>query len=353
MLRIGYWSISIALAACFGLGGATDAKEPGSGETVDEALCRLIETSAEARELPVGFLTRLIWRESSFRPNVVSRAGAQGIAQFMHGTARERGLADPFDPEAAIPAAAALLADLRRQFGNLGLAAAAYNARPARVRQWLAGRSGLPGETVSYVARVTGRKAREWAGDVLQAIPEPPPEQERCLPTLAHFRQLSLEEYVRPGPAPLPSPWHPGAYRSRATSLRRWRSRASSGSGRAMQSSWGTYGRWSSAPGSGVAEPARSIEFGCRRRAARRPTRSVTDCARPREAASCSKIDGRQTGGRAAAVRHEVTLLNVPFLFMARVPQSVDTAITAATIPGTCARLWPTRDRRGDCRSQN
>ncbi len=89
-------------------------------ETVGQALCRLVETSAKARGLPVPFLTRLIWQESSFRTTAISRAGAQGIAQFMPGTAQERGLADPFDPEQAIPAAAHFLSDLRTQFGNLG-----------------------------------------------------------------------------------------------------------------------------------------------------------------------------------------------------------------------------------------
>src|SRR5688572_30669654 len=129
MRRAGHWLMSFALAA--GLSASSPAaQDAGSDETVDEAICRLIETSAAAHALPVGLFTRLIWRESSFRLEVVSRAGAQGVAQFMPGTARGRGLADPFDPEAAIPAAAALLADLSRQFGNLGLAAAAYNAGP-------------------------------------------------------------------------------------------------------------------------------------------------------------------------------------------------------------------------------
>lgn len=138
-------------------------------ETVDQAICRMIEAAARAERIPAAFLTRLIWQESSFRPDVVSRAGAQGIAQFMPGTARERGLADPFDPEAAIPASAALLADLARRFGNLGLAAAAYNAGPDRVRRWLDGRAGLPSETVAYVARITGRSAEDWSADRLRA----------------------------------------------------------------------------------------------------------------------------------------------------------------------------------------
>jgi soluble lytic murein transglycosylase-like protein len=103
------------------------------GETIDQALCRMIERAAVSHRLPVDFFTRLIWQESSFRPGVSSRAGAQGVAQFMPGTARDRGLGDPFDPEQAIPKSAELLSELRARFGNLGLAAAAYNGGPARV----------------------------------------------------------------------------------------------------------------------------------------------------------------------------------------------------------------------------
>ncbi|MDP4024540.1 lytic transglycosylase domain-containing protein [Methylobacterium sp. NEAU 140] len=146
------------------LGPARAAPSEGATETVEQALCRLIEDSAKARGLPVPFLTRLIWRESSFRVGVVSRAGAQGVAQFMPGTARERGLADPFDPEQAIPHAAHLLADLRRQFGNLGLAAAAYNGGAGRVTGWLAGTGGLPAETRAYVLAITGAPAEDWRG---------------------------------------------------------------------------------------------------------------------------------------------------------------------------------------------
>jgi len=144
------------------------------GETVEQALCRLIESSAHARALPVPFLTRLIWRESAFRVGAVSPVGAQGVAQFMPGTARERGLTDPFDPEQAIPHAAHLLADLNRQFGNLGLAAAAYNGGPGRVSAWLAGTGGLPAETRNYVLAITGAPAEDWRGG---AGVEMPPEE--------------------------------------------------------------------------------------------------------------------------------------------------------------------------------
>jgi Transglycosylase SLT domain/SPOR domain len=142
---------------------AAPALPAGSTETVQQALCRLIDNSARAQRLPVDFFTRLIWQESSFRIGVVSPAGAQGIAQFMPGTAAERGLLDPFDPEQAIPKSAELLRDHLNRFGNIGLAAAAYNGGPNRVANWLADRGGLPDETRAYVYRITARSAEEWA----------------------------------------------------------------------------------------------------------------------------------------------------------------------------------------------
>lgn len=126
-------------------------------------MCRLIETSAQKEQLPIGYFTRLIFRESSFRPNVVSPAGAQGVAQFMPGTAAERGLADPFDPEQAIPESARFLSELRKRFGNLGLAAAAYNGGPGRVAAFQDRRGGLPLETRVYVEVVTGSPAEDWS----------------------------------------------------------------------------------------------------------------------------------------------------------------------------------------------
>ena len=82
----------------------------------------------KSSDIPVAFFARLLWQESRFRSGEVSRAGAQGVAQFMPSTAAEIGLDNPFDPYKALPASAKLLQKLRRDFGNLGLAAAAYNA---------------------------------------------------------------------------------------------------------------------------------------------------------------------------------------------------------------------------------
>lgn len=132
-------------------------------ESVRGAMCRLIDDAARSYDIPKDFLTRLIWRESSFRAKAISSAGALGVAQFMPGTARDRGLQDPFDPAEAIPAAAKLLSDLRGQFGNLGLAAAAYNGGPGRVSQWLSGTGSLFTETRTYVLFVTGKPVEDWA----------------------------------------------------------------------------------------------------------------------------------------------------------------------------------------------
>ena len=199
---------------CVALAPAARAQE---SETIDQALCRMIEAAATKHRMPVDFFTRLIWQESSFRPGVSSRAGAPGGGQFMPGTAAERGLADPFDPEQAIPKSAELLSDLRARFGNLGLAAAAYNGGPARVETWLAGRGGLPGETRGYVSIITGRTADDWAGDARGERPdvaqEGPPT--RCLVLVAAFRRGSdrrmLEAYTSPYTGPIEesplSPW--------------------------------------------------------------------------------------------------------------------------------------------------
>ncbi len=151
-------------ALIFALLAAAPASAEVGTENVVGTICGIIETSAHAQNVPVGFLTRLIWQESNFQTHAVSPAGAQGIAQFMPGTATARGLADPFDPEQAIPKSAALLAELKGQFGNWGLAAAAYNAGPSRVARFVKGDADLPGETQDYVSIVTGHAAQEWRG---------------------------------------------------------------------------------------------------------------------------------------------------------------------------------------------
>jgi hypothetical protein len=145
-----------------------NSKSPGvvSAETI----CLTLAKTALDNDLPIDFFTRLIWQESHFRSNAISYAGAQGIAQFMPATAVGRGLANPFDPLTALQAAGRFLNQLRIQFGNLGLAAAAYNAGPGRVEAWLGRRAPLPRETRIYVWAITKIPAEQWIG--LQDLPE-------------------------------------------------------------------------------------------------------------------------------------------------------------------------------------
>jgi Transglycosylase SLT domain len=164
------WSQPLpVLAEPQGTGVAEPAKPAATGRAATPAateICRVVSQAASDNGLPLDFFTRLIWQESRFNPEAISPKGAQGIAQFMPGTASGRGLANPFEPVQALREAASYLRELRTTFrGSLGLAAAAYNAGPGRVETWLAGRGGLPGETRAYVRAVTGHDAETWASD--------------------------------------------------------------------------------------------------------------------------------------------------------------------------------------------
>ncbi|MQA75856.1 MAG: transglycosylase SLT domain-containing protein, partial [Solirubrobacterales bacterium] len=113
-----------------------------------------IAAAARRWNVSASLLAAQLMAESNFNPFAVSSAGAQGIAQFMPGTAAAYGLGDPFDAEAAIDAQAHLMSDLLAQFGAIPLALAAYNAGPAPV----AACDCVPAipETQAYVARILG-----------------------------------------------------------------------------------------------------------------------------------------------------------------------------------------------------
>jgi transglycosylase-like protein with SLT domain len=156
-------------------GGSAPNAAAAQPPTTDD-ICRTLEQAAAQNALPVEFFARVIWQESRFNANAVSQKGAQGIAQFMPRTASQYGLVDPFDPTEALRHSASYLRELLDRFGNLGLAAAAYNAGPGRVSAWLAGHHGLPDETRNYVALVTGWTADEWASS------SPPAQAETTIP---------------------------------------------------------------------------------------------------------------------------------------------------------------------------
>ncbi len=167
--------------------------------------CPVIEQEARKNGLPVGFFTRLIWQESHFDPDALSPAGAQGVAQFMPRTALSRGLANPFKPTEALRESASYLHELSQSFGSLGLAAAAYNAGPARLAHWLAGQDELPSETIDYVLAVTGHAMTEWTA---KPIPELS-DEDSCADVVANLKIKSQPASV-PFESPLENPeWKP------------------------------------------------------------------------------------------------------------------------------------------------
>src|SRR5580704_8567106 len=180
-----------------------------------ESICLMVEGAARSNGLPVEFFARVIWQESRFRPEEVgpqTRSGdrAEGIAQFMPGTAAERRLLDPFDPVEALPKSAELLRELRQQFGNLGLAAAAYNAGPQRVRDWIAGKRAIPAETRHYVLAITGRSIDDWLatrGTQADATDRPAPNCRQLMATLKQQPNLYVRELARRVEAGVAKPW--------------------------------------------------------------------------------------------------------------------------------------------------
>ena len=201
--------VGAILAAGFVTCFTTPAFADGAAPATDNALatlCGIVETAAMKEGLPINFFTRLIWRESAFQPGAVSPAGARGVAQFMPHTASERGLGDPFDPAVAIPASAKFLAELAQRFGNLGLAAAAYNAGPNAVADWVVGHGSLPFETQDYVLAITEHDVEEWRGDKPPAQPSPDPN-EPCLASIEKLRIARGPGQASPVISGLFAPW--------------------------------------------------------------------------------------------------------------------------------------------------
>jgi hypothetical protein len=121
-----------------------------------------IARAAQRWNVGAALLAAQLYVESGFDPLARSPAGAEGIAQFMPGTAAALGLTNPFDAPAAIDAQAHLMRDLLRRFASVPLALAAYNAGSGAV----AGCMCIPPypETQGYVAKILGLLG--GAGDV-------------------------------------------------------------------------------------------------------------------------------------------------------------------------------------------
>ena len=167
--------------------------------------CGAIQLFAWREQLPAGYFARLIWQESRFDPFALSIAGAQGIAQFIPSTARLRGLRNAFDPSEALAKSAEYLRFLTDKFGNLGLAAVAYNGGEGRAAGYVKGAGYLPAETRFYVETITGRDPDAWLAEVPPdadyAIAKNQPFIEACVKMAEAEQVPSLDRQ--------PSEWKP------------------------------------------------------------------------------------------------------------------------------------------------
>lgn len=117
-------------------------------------------TSAGAKYgVSPALLAAMASQESGFDASAVSKAGAQGLMQFMPSTAAGLGV-NPLDPASSVDGAARYLSSLTNRFGSTPLALAAYNAGPGTVSRY----GGVPpyAETQNYVRAVTS-KAEAYA----------------------------------------------------------------------------------------------------------------------------------------------------------------------------------------------
>jgi len=122
------------------------------GLAPDPALRAAARRAAEEAGVDPDLFDALVEAESGYNPLARSRVGALGLSQLMPDTARELGVANPMDPIANLRGGATYLARLLRQFGDVRLALAAYNAGPNAVLK----AGGVPpyDETRRYVDRV-------------------------------------------------------------------------------------------------------------------------------------------------------------------------------------------------------
>ena len=120
------------------------------------SLAPMIDEAARTADIDSALLMAVIDVESGGNPQAVSPKGATGLMQLMPDTGARQGAFNLFDPRQNIAAGARYLRQLMRQFGNLQLALAAYNAGEGAVQKY-GGQIPPYAETMSYVPRVMGR----------------------------------------------------------------------------------------------------------------------------------------------------------------------------------------------------
>ena len=123
-------------------------------DDAQKAVAKSLAEIAMARGFDPAFLISIAKAETSLgKLNKESAKGAQGIMQFMPGTAKQYGVKDPWNLEDAANGAIKMLSEMEKKFGDVRLAAAAYNAGAGNVTKY--GNQVPPfAETRGYVDKV-------------------------------------------------------------------------------------------------------------------------------------------------------------------------------------------------------
>jgi hypothetical protein len=146
----------VGVAAAMVRGFVPDEVLDEIGPAAAGDLERLAEEAARRHGLDPALVRAVVAVESGFQPAAVSPKGAQGLMQLMPATARELGVADPFDAAANLDGGSRYLRSLLARYeGDLAKALAAYNAGMGAVAR----HRGVPpyAETRQYVQKVLGR----------------------------------------------------------------------------------------------------------------------------------------------------------------------------------------------------
>ena len=137
-------------------------------------------------KLPVNpeLVMSIARRESEFDPEAVSRAGAKGLLQLMPGTATQMAnqLGLPDDQQRLVTdwkynaaLGSAYLAELVERFdGNIALVAAAYNAGPNRVDEWIETLGDPRGgrlDIIDWIESIPYRETRNYVMRVSESLP--------------------------------------------------------------------------------------------------------------------------------------------------------------------------------------
>jgi len=134
---------------------------------------------SKQHQIPLSWAYAITRQESAFKIDAISSAGAKGLMQLTHNTAkhayrlnkklihhRYSNSRQLLDPDTNIELGIAHLGELLKMFnGHLILATAAYNAGSHRVEQWLIDNS--ISDPILWVEQIPYKETREYVKNVL------------------------------------------------------------------------------------------------------------------------------------------------------------------------------------------